>query len=254
MPMNQQDLYPDFFARFYDVIYDKVRSGADHDYFMQRIMEADGPVLEVGVGTGRFFLEALEKGADIHGVDVSPAMVDVLISKLPAAEHHRVRVADACALKATGAFALVVAPFRVFMHFLTVEQQLKALKAMHGQLKKGGKLVFDLFVPDLKMLSEGLYEHLDFDGEHQAGKMLRRYTSMHADLIHQVSNVAFRLEWEEDGKVHSSTWHTRLRFFFRYELEHLLARSVFTEYRISGDFMGNPLAEDSREFIVECTA
>jgi SAM-dependent methyltransferase len=252
--MSDSDLYPGFFARFYDIIYDKVRSGADHDYFLHRILNAAGPVLEVGVGTGRFFLEALQRGADIHGVDISPAMVEVLRAKLPPQQQHRVEVADVCALNTAGNYALVIAPFRVFMHLLTVERQLQALAALHRQLIPGGTLIFDLFVPNLKMLSEGLRDQLDFEGEYEPGKMLRRYTSMNADPVNQLIQVAFRLEWEEDGIVRTETWHTRMRIFFRYELEHLMHRSVFPDYKIYGDFREQALDADSREFVVECFA
>ena len=58
--------YPDFFARFYDTIYDKIRSETDAKYFLEKIKSCKGKVLEVGVGTGRFFIEALKNGADIQ--------------------------------------------------------------------------------------------------------------------------------------------------------------------------------------------
>jgi len=252
--MIESNLYPDFFARFYDVIYDHLRSSADHDFYMKKLLECRGPVLEVGTGTGRFFLEALEKGVDIHGVDISPAMVDRLYSKLPEKEHERVRVADICDLEPTGKYALVVAPFRVFMHLLEVEKQLKALTVLHGMLLPGGKLIFDLFVPNLSMLSEGISDRIDFEGEYEPGKSLKRYSSMEADPINQISRISFRLEWEEDGKTVSRSWHSSLRFFFRYELEHLLCRSPFQRFEIFGDFQQNPLTYSSREFIVECIA
>ncbi|MFA4839600.1 MAG: hypothetical protein WC703_09015 [Candidatus Neomarinimicrobiota bacterium] len=41
-----------------------------------------------------------------------------------------------------------------------------------------------------------------------------------------------------------------MRYFFRYELEHLIARSRLTLQTILGDFQGNPLSENSGEFIV----
>ncbi len=252
--MIESNLYPDFFARFYDVIYDKVRSDSDHDYFMQKILASEGPVLEVGVGTGRFFLEALNRGADIYGVDISPAMIDVLRAKLPLSEHGRIEVADICSLDDHPGYRLIVAPFRVFMHFLTIEKQLEALRAMHGLLLPGGRLVFDLFVPNLKMISEGLENYLDFEGEYEPGKLLRRYSSMTADPVNQISRVTFRLEWEEDNRTHSRTWVTELRFFFRYELEHLLHRSVFNRFSLYGDFDENAPGPESREFIVECFA
>jgi SAM-dependent methyltransferase len=252
--MIESNLYPDFFARFYDVIYDKVRSDADHDYFMQKILGSEGPVLEVGVGTGRFFLEALKRGVDIHGLDISPAMIDVLKAKLPRENHWRVRVGDVCTIGERPGYNLIVAPFRVFMHFLTIEKQLEALQAMHAMLLPGGRLVFDLFVPNLKMLSEGLDNFLDFEGEYEPGKILKRYSSMTADLVNQISRVTFRLEWEEGDKTHAGTWVTELRFFFRYELEHLLYRSVFNRYSLYGDFNEGAPGPKSKEFIVECFA
>ena len=65
--MTRSFEYPDFVARFYDVIYKKVRSGVDTKYFMNKILKTGGKVLEIGVGTGRFFINALAKGADIYG-------------------------------------------------------------------------------------------------------------------------------------------------------------------------------------------
>ena len=46
-------LYPDFFARFYDVIYRKVRDGVDNRFYLDRIRECKGRILEIGSGTGR---------------------------------------------------------------------------------------------------------------------------------------------------------------------------------------------------------
>ena len=60
-------LYPEFFARFYDLIYSSILSGKDTEYYLQKLREAHGPVLEVGTGTGRFFIEALNRGADMNG-------------------------------------------------------------------------------------------------------------------------------------------------------------------------------------------
>lgn len=54
--MKRQALYPSFFARFYDTIYHQMRDSADHDYFLNKIKSVTGPVLEIGVGTGRFLL------------------------------------------------------------------------------------------------------------------------------------------------------------------------------------------------------
>ena len=111
--------YPDFFARFYDTIYDHIRDATDHQYFVNKILEAKGPVLEIGVGTGRFFMDALNRGADIYGIDISPTMLDILKNKLPDKEHYRIQVQDICSFKLDQKFDLIIAPFRVFMHLIT---------------------------------------------------------------------------------------------------------------------------------------
>jgi len=43
--------YPDYFARFYDLIYHKLRDGVDNQYFLDQIKQTNGKILEVGVGT-----------------------------------------------------------------------------------------------------------------------------------------------------------------------------------------------------------
>ncbi|MCI0474040.1 MAG: hypothetical protein L0Y76_10710, partial [Ignavibacteria bacterium] len=53
--LSRQDVveYPDFFAKNYDLIYEKIRSDEDMDFYLKQINQAGGKVLEVGTGTGR---------------------------------------------------------------------------------------------------------------------------------------------------------------------------------------------------------
>jgi len=44
----------------------------------------------------------------------------------------------------------------------------------------------------------------------------------------------------------------QLRFFFRYELEHLIERSKYNRYKILGDYQGNELNQKSKDFIIVC--
>jgi len=63
--------YPDFVARFYDTVYARVRDGVDNAWYLDQMSAADGAVLEVGVGTGRLFVEARRRGIDAWGIDRS---------------------------------------------------------------------------------------------------------------------------------------------------------------------------------------
>lgn len=243
--------YPDYVARFYDVIYDSMRT-ADRAYYRKKILEAAGPVLEVGVGTGRFFLEALHAGADIYGIDPNETMLGVLRNQLQDEQTRRVSVQSAEDFMLDQRFNLVIAPFRVFSHLVTVEQQLRALQRIHAHLVDGGLFIFDLFVPNLRMLLEGLHEHVDFDGEYAPGKKLRRITSNHADLINQVNRVTMRYEWDEDDNKKVLEWQFNMRYFFRWEIEHLIARSPLMLETIFGDYEESPLTNASNDFVVMC--
>jgi SAM-dependent methyltransferase len=245
--------YPDFVARFYDVVYSRVRDGVDSEHYLQAARSVDGPVLEIGVGTGRLFAEALRRGADVHGIDLSPVMIERCRAKLPPSERGRVQVEDAVRLRSEPRFALVMAPFRVLSHVADPDDQIRLLDAVHGALRPGGIFVFDLYVPSLKLLLEGMPETCDFDGEHAPGRRLRRFvSSAPADLARQTNHVRMSFVWEEEDGEHRGDWEFEMRFFFRFELEHLVARSALDLVAIHGDFAGGPLSADSREYVVAC--
>jgi SAM-dependent methyltransferase len=245
--------YPDFVARFYDAVYAQVRDGVDNDYYLEAMTSADGPVLEIGVGTGRLFARALRRGADVRGIDLSATMVERCREKLPAAAKERVWVDDAVHLRTERRFALVVAPFRVLSHVHAPDDQIRLLAAVREALRPGGVFIFDLYVPSLKLLLEGLPETCDFDGEHVPGRRLRRFvSSAPADLARQTNRVRMSFVWDEADGEHRGDWEFDMRFFFRFEIEHLVTRSGLELTALHGDFTGGPLVADSREYVVVC--
>jgi SAM-dependent methyltransferase len=244
--------YPENFARFYDVIYHQMRDSADSEFYLNEISKTKGKVLEIGTGTGRFFLNAIKEGADIYGLDISPSMINILLENLNKKEHHRISLQSIVDFRLDTQFDLIIAPFRVFMHLLDKEDQVKALNNVYSHLNKGGRFIFDVFVPDLKQLINGINNQIDFDSEYAPGKRIKRTVSTKPDLLNQLINIDFFLEWDEDNKVMQEHWLTPLRYFFRFELEHLVERSDFSDYKILGDFSGNELGKESVEFIIVC--
>ncbi len=244
--------YPDFVARFYDVIYRKVRSEVDTEYFMNKILVTKGKVLEIGVGTGRFFIDALAKGADIYGIDISKNMIDVLKKKLTPENHCRVMTGDAGTMNMDLKFNLIVAPFRVFAHILETENQISFLNNVYKHLSDKGKFIFDLFVPDPKLMAEGIDNLTDFEGEYEPGKKVRRVVSSKTDIVNQLLDVTMKFIWDEDNEQIEKEWELQLRLFFRYELEHLIKLSKLSLVNIFGDYQENLLNSDSKEFIIVC--
>lgn len=245
--------YPESFARFYDTIYHSLRDEVDNEYFQDQISRSEGKVLEVGSGTGRLFREALSRGADIYGLDISESMLDILAGKLPAGQRYRISNQSITDFRYDFRFGLIIAPFRVMMHLLGKEEQLAALENVYDHLENGGRFIFDVFVPDLRQLITGLNNHVDFEGDYEPGRKIKRTVSTVPDLINQTITVNFDLAWDEDGKQKHDRWTLPMRFYFRYELEHLLERSRFESYEIFGDYKGTPLNSASKEFVIVCT-
>jgi hypothetical protein len=61
-----------------------------------------------------------------------------------------------------------------------------------------------------------------------------------------------RFEWEEEDGEHRDTWEFEMRFYFRFEIEHLVARSKLRLETLHGDFAAGPLTAESREYVVVC--
>jgi len=230
-----------------------VRDGVDNEWYLERMAEAGGPSLEIGVGTGRLFAEARRRGLDVWGIDLSPAMIARCRAKLAPEDRGRVTVADAVSFTSDRPFALACAPFRVLSHVHQTADQLRLLDAVHDCLRPGGSFVFDLYVPNLALLLEGMRDHLDFDGEYSPGRRLRRFvTAGPSDLARQVTPVHMTFVWDEEDGEHRGDWTFEMRFFFRFEIEHLVARSKLVLESIRGDFAGSSLDASSREFVVTC--
>jgi len=247
------EAYPDFVARFYDTVYAQVRDGVDNEYYVSRMAAAGGPVLEIGSGTGRLLREALRRGVDAWGIDVNPSMVERCRAQLPAGARDRVSVADAVSMRLGRRFALVAAPFRVLSHVSDVADQIRLLDTVHEHLAPGGAFLFDLYVPNLELLLEGMPETCDFDGEWAPGRRLRRFvSSAPADLSRQTNRVKMSFVWDEADGEHRGDWMFEMRFFFRFEIEHLVARSKLRLESVHGDFEGAPLTAASREYVVVC--
>ena len=244
--------YPNNYARFYDLIYHRQRDGIDNEFFLNEIKQTKGKILEIGVGTGRLFCDALLQGADIYGLDISQSMIDVLYKKLDKNQHQLISLQNIIDFSLNIKFDLIIAPFHVMMHILEKDEQIKAINNVYKHLAVNGRFIFDVFIPDLNQLINGIYNQVDFDEEYIPGKRIKRTVSTKPDLINQLIHITFLLEWNEDNEIKHEEWTFPLRYFFRYELEHLVERSQFEKYKIIGDYLGNELKQNSKEFILIC--
>jgi SAM-dependent methyltransferase len=148
-------------------------------------------------------------------------------------------------------FGLIFSAFRAFQHLYTVEDQLACLGCARRHLAPGGRVAFDVFAPRAERMAlaeepEVVDLRFELDGEQVA-----RHARVSRDFVHQILHVRFRYERTRDGQVVGNEHaHFRMRWFWRYELEHLLARAGFREVEIFGDFERSPISADCPAFVV----
>jgi SAM-dependent methyltransferase len=139
--------YGDGFADVYDDWYGDV---TDVDACTARVasLARGGPVLELGIGSGRLALPLAARGVEVHGIDASAAMLDRLRAK-PGADAIHLTCGDMAelALDDPPAFAVVLAAFNTLFNLPTPDVQQRCLARAAALLADDGVLVIEAFVP-----------------------------------------------------------------------------------------------------------
>jgi SAM-dependent methyltransferase len=238
-----------FTAEFYDQL-PAYRERGDVAFWVEMAQAAGGPVLEIGCGTGRVLIPTARAGGEIVGLDLSSYMLDVcrasLAQESPAVQARAQLVTgDMRDFHLGREFALATIPFRPFQHLTTVEDQIACLGAIHRHLAPGGRLILDLFNPSIPYLAapERLEERDDVpefalpDGR----RVLRRARITGRNYLNQVQDVELiYYVTHPDGRQERLVHSFPMRYLFRFEAEHLLARCGFTVEALYADYDRRP--------------
>jgi SAM-dependent methyltransferase len=254
--MLQEDLYGATTARYYDAAYLVLRRGSgDIEFYRSLAREAGGSVLELGCGSGRVLLPIARDGFASTGLDASSDMLERLRRNGPPARLRIVQGRMESFDFGSERFALIYSAFRAFQHLLMVDDQLACLAAVRRHLAPGGLFAFDVFAPLLQRIAvreEPEAEDARFEIN---GEEIIRYSSVLRDPATQVMDVTFRYERRRGGSVLGNDLvRTRMRYFFRYELEHLLARAGFAKISVFGGFDRRPYDYVSGETVIVASA
>jgi SAM-dependent methyltransferase len=228
--------YGEAFADVYDDWYECI---SDVDATADRVasLAGGGPVLELGVGTGRLALPLRERGVEVWGVDASAAMLDRLRHK-PGGPAVRVVRSDMAALplRARPRFAVVFCAYNTFFNLQTADAQAACLRACAGLLVPGGRLAVEAFVPlDGDETPEGPVSIRSIDEEHVVLSVADR------DVAEQTITGQF-VELRESG-VRLRPY--RIRYLYPDQLDDLATRGGLRLVDRWALWGGEPFTEDS---------
>ncbi len=163
----------DAIARVYDPW--SVSVTEDVPFYVAEAVRSGGPVLELGVGTGRIAVPIAAEGIEVVGVDLSAGMLEVARERAElAGVSIDLRHGDMRDPPVEGTFPLVTCPFRSLLHMETERDRRMALRAVSRGLSPGhGRFVFDVFTPAADDIADthgrwverepGIWERADWD-------------------------------------------------------------------------------------------
>jgi SAM-dependent methyltransferase len=187
----------DAIARLYDPWSSSVVE--DVSFYVEEAVRSGGPVVELGVGTGRIAIPTAAAGIAVVGVDASSEMLAVAreqaelggVSGLIELRHGDLRDPQL-----DGSFPLVTIPFRSLLHMETDRDRRAALAAVRELLAPGGRFIFDVFTPS------------DEDVAETDGRWLEREPGIweRADWDLETRTLILRVRGEEGGSEMSLAW------------------------------------------------
>jgi SAM-dependent methyltransferase len=245
------------FARFYDREY--ARFDSDLDFYREFAVQANGPILELGCGTGRVLRALEDSGLPLTGIDSSPAMLAIARQRLNTSTrlvHCDMTEVSTHPDVAGRRYWMAFSAINTFLHLETEPEQRRTLVALRETVVEGGLLLLDLMVPDPGYLSEldGRLM-LEFSWSDDVGNRLDKWVSRTHDLASQIitTTVFFDTLNTTAGHVERVVDRYVTRYIHRFELEHLLARCGWELVSLYGGYDLQPFDSDAERMIALAT-
>jgi SAM-dependent methyltransferase len=248
----------DRWAPWYDIIHPGLPGEAE--FYVGQAVRSGGPVLDIGCGTGRIAIPAAMSGVEVHGLDLSAAMLDRCEDKLEAVGPIPGRVelvlGDMRDFALEGRFPLALMAYRTLMHALEPEEQLATLRCAYDHLEPGGALVLNLWaarpelVAPLVGLAGGVLRLVGRHGFDDDCALVHYRATRCEPALQRILEEHLLHELDPDGQVLASHALRMERAWLSLrEMGHLVARAGFEVEALFGDFDCQPVGEDTQEMI-----
>ena len=201
----------------------------DVEHYVALAREADGPIVELMVGSGRVAIEVVRRtGKPVLGIDSSPAMLAIARERA-AGLPLELRLGDVRDLELDEPAGLVYVPFRSLLHLHGWHEKRRVFERVARSLRPGGRFAFNAFAFDHRIAAA-----LDGTTRDQHGVV---HTLRYAPADNRVDIV------RDDGATIRLWWATRS------EWEGLIDVAGLEVEALYGWFDRRPLEDDSPELV-----
>ena len=217
--------YPEQFA----VAYDRWAADMTEDvpFYVELALEADGPVVELAVGTGRVAIPVAQAtGRNVIGIDSSPAMLEQ--ARAAGGDVLDLRLADMRNLELEEPAALVYCPYRALLHLPTWADRRLVFERVAASLSPGGRFAWNAFAFDHAIAAR-------LDGVRQEEPV--PHTLRYAVADGRIDIVL------DSGETSSLWWATKNEWLGLLDVAGLETEALY------GWFDRRPFDDESREFV-----
>ncbi len=202
----------------------------DVPFYVELAREADGPLVELGVGNGRVAIPvARETGRSVVGIDSSPAMLEqARAGATEAGVELDLRLGDMRDLELEAPAALIYCPFRALLHLPTWADRRRTFERVAAALRPGGRFAWNAFAFDHQIAAR-------LEGQHQDEPV--PHTIRYAVGANRIDITL------DDGGTSSIWWATRNEWLGLVDTVGLEIEALY------GGFDRTQVDDDSREYV-----
>jgi SAM-dependent methyltransferase len=202
---------------------------ADVAHYVSLAEEADGPIVELAVGTGRVAIEVVrETGKAVLGIDSSPAMLEIARER-SAGLRLELRLGDMLELELQEPAALIYVPGRSLLHLHGWHEKRHVFERVAASLRDGGRFAFNAFA-----FSHALAAQLDGTTQDRGGVV--------HTLHYFPADNRIEIERDDAATIHA-WWATKAEWDGLIEIAGLGVEALY------GGFDREPLTDESLEYV-----
>ena len=234
-------------AAVYDFSYNDFTE--DIDFYDELARSVDGPLLELGAGSGRVAVPLAEEGYDVTAIDTSPSMLEQAKRRVAATKLKQGSIelleADMTDFDLGKKFGLIFVAANTFQHLLTAEEQTSCIRCVRDHLAPGGIFAMSIRSPATVTwdLTEGwaplLLHWTRTDPE--TGDTVLKMCAEQPDPSRMVRRLTYIYDRVHEGAVSRSVFETDLRYSTESEIRLLLQLSGLRVTHVYGDYDLSPV-------------